>query len=132
MMRRFGHKPWFAALFKRTLPHIDRATHRLSGGRLTLGSSVVPTFMLVHRGRRTGRTYRTPLAYIRVDGGFALAATNWGQRQHPAWSVNLVANPHTTVEVNGKTIQVRARLVDDQEKAALWSRFVEIWPAYDT
>lgn len=131
-MQRFGHTKAFRAIFKHTLPRIDRTFAKLSGGRIVFGSSVVPTFILVHTGRKTGRQLKTPLSFVQVGASYALAASNWGQAKHPAWSGNLLANPKAQVIVKGKTIPVTARQVSANEKAELWPRFTAMWPAYDT
>ncbi len=131
-MRRAGHQPWFARMGSRVAPPVDRFVHRLSGGRWHVADLALPTLVLIHRGRRSGRMYHTPLAFIESGDGFALAATNWGQQHHPAWSTNLLADPDVAVEIHGETIPVRARPVDAAEKASLWPRFLRIWPAYDT
>ena len=132
VMRRMGHTRAFRFLFKRTLPKIDRVVGRVTGGRRTFAETVVPTFILVHRGRKTGREFRSPLSYVEVGDGYALAATNWGQDKHPLWSGNLMANPDVEIVVGGETIPVRARRVSDDEKVQIWPKFVAIWPAYDT
>lgn len=131
-MKRFGHTLAFRRIFKPTLPHIDRAVSRLTKGRHTFGETVLPTFVLVHTGRKSGRTIRTPLSYIAVGDGFALAATNWGQEHHPGWSYNLLVNPDAQVIVGGETIDVCARRAGPEEKPKLWKSFVTMWPAYDT
>jgi deazaflavin-dependent oxidoreductase (nitroreductase family) len=131
-MKRLGHTRGFAEVFKRTLPHIDRAVSRVTRGKYTFGETVVPTLILVHKGRKSGRELRTPLSYVTVGDGFALAASNWGQPHHPAWSHNLSVNNEAQVVVDGQTIDVRARRAGSEEKAELWKRLVAIWPAYDT
>lgn len=132
LMRRLGHTRAFRFIFKRTLPKIDRVVSRLSGGKRTFANTVLPTFILVHTGRRSGREFRSPLSYVELGEGFALAATNWGQDKHPLWSGNLLSNPDVEVVVDGQTIPVRARRVSDEEKAEIWPKFVAMWPAYDT
>lgn len=132
LVRRAGHTQVFAEVGKRIAPPIDRTLHRLSGGRLHAAEGFLPTLLLVHTGRKTGREHHTPLAYVRHDDAFALAATNWGQGQHPAWSSNLLADPEAYLEVDGGVTPVRARLVTEQEREELWPRFVAMWPAYDT
>ena len=107
-MKRLGHTRAFRAAFKRTLPVIDRAVSKATGGRKTFGSTVVPTFILVHTGRKSGKEFRTPLAYVRYRDGFALAGSNWGQEKHPAWSGNLIANVGAAVVLDGEEIPVRA------------------------
>jgi deazaflavin-dependent oxidoreductase (nitroreductase family) len=76
--------------------------------------------------------YRTPLSYVTLENGYALAGSNWGGENHPAWSYNLIEHPDIEVVAGHQTIPVRARLVSDDEKAQLWPRFVAMWPAYDT
>lgn len=132
LVRRAGHTRLFAEVGKRIAPPVDRTLHRLSGGRLHAAEGLLPTLLLVHTGRKTGREHHTPLAYVRHGDGYALAATNWGQPEHPAWSSNLLANPDAYVEVDGGVTPVRARLVTEEEREELWPRFVAMWPAYDT
>lgn len=126
-----GARPWFAAAAKRLLPPIDRGLHRLTGGRVMLGRAVFPTLLLTTTGRRTGRPRRQPLAYVETPRGWAVAATNFGQDHHPAWSANLLDEPRAVVEVDGVRHDVHARLLDDEEKARVWPRFVAMWPPYD-
>jgi deazaflavin-dependent oxidoreductase (nitroreductase family) len=130
--QRLGHSRGFASFAKRVAPPIDKFLHKVTGGRLTFAGTVLPTLVLVHTGRRSGKRVRTPLSYVDTGDAFVLAATNFGQAHHPAWSYNLMANPEATIEVRGRKIPVRARRVDDSEKAQLWPHFVDIWPAYDT
>ena len=132
VLKRLGHTRGFRFVFKRTLPKIDRVVSRMTGGKRTFAQTLVPTFVLVHTGRKTGREFRSPLSYVEVGDGFALAATNWGQDKHPLWSGNLIANPEAEVVVGGETIPVRARHVSEDEKAELWPQFVDMWPAYNT
>jgi deazaflavin-dependent oxidoreductase (nitroreductase family) len=131
-MKRLGHTRAFRAVFKRTLPRIDRTVNRITGGKRTFASTVAPTFILIHSGRKTGKEFRTPLSYVRLDDGYALAGSNWGQEKHPAWSGNLIATPDVRVIDAGKEVPVRARLALGAERDAIWPRFVEMWPAYNT
>ncbi len=130
-MKRLGHTRGFAEVFKRTLPHIDRVVSRLTRGKRTFGETVVPTLIVVHKGRKSGREFRTPLSYVTVDNGFVVTGSNWGQLHHPAWSDNLTVNADAQVIVDGETIDVRARRAAGEEKAELWKRLVAIWPAYN-
>lgn len=132
LAKRMGKSRWFPALMKHIAPPTDRFVYRLTRGRRVFVDGVIPTFILVHTGAKSGRQYRTPLTYVRLGDRFALAATNFGQAHHPGWSKNLMANPDAIVELGGKEIPVRARRAGDAEKVEIWPRFVEIWPAYDT
>jgi deazaflavin-dependent oxidoreductase (nitroreductase family) len=126
VMKRLGHTLGFAIVMKRLLPRIDRVVSKVTGGRKTFGSTVLPTFVLVHTGAKSGKEYHTPLSYVRSGDGFALAASNWGQDHHPGWSHNLTAHPDVAVIVDGETVPVRARRAPAEEKATLWPRFTEM------
>lgn len=132
LVRRAGHTKVFAEVGRRIAPPIDRTLHRLSAGRIHAAAGVLPTLVLVHTGRKSGREHHTPLAYVRHGDGFALAASNWGQANHPDWSHNLLADPEAHLEVDGEVTPVRCRLVTEEERGELWPRFVAMWPAYDT
>ena len=57
-MRKLGHKQWFANVMKHVAPRVDRTVIKLSGGRLRTGpGGPVPTCLLTHTGRKTGRYY---------------------------------------------------------------------------
>jgi deazaflavin-dependent oxidoreductase (nitroreductase family) len=73
-----------------------------------------------------------PLVYVPDGGAYVVTASNWGQAHHPAWSGNLLANPDATVQVGRDTVPVRAEIVEGEQREHLWSRLVEVWPAYDT
>lgn len=51
--------------------------NRIVTNRITrpLAGRVPPFALLVHRGRRTGREYRTPIFAFPCDGGFLVALT---------------------------------------------------------
>lgn len=129
LVLRAGRKRWFAWVGARVAPHVDRAFARVSGGR-TLARLFAPTLLLTAVGRRSGQPRTVPLLYVAYGDAYALAATNWGQAHHPAWSSNLLANPDATITIDGREQPVRARLATDAERAELWPRFTRMWPAY--
>ncbi len=59
--------------------------------------------VLEHRGRRSGRVFRTPLAGIRVEHGFLLPLA-FGEKAH--WVLNLRHDGGGVVEWRGKRIAV--------------------------
>ena len=63
-VKRMGRTTWFAAIGRRIAPRFDRAVIRLSGGRLrTSERAALPTLLLTHTGRRSGRERTTPLLF---------------------------------------------------------------------
>lgn len=130
-MRRVVRSNWFPAVGKHVVPRVDRFLHKISGGRIHLSDALVPTLLLTTIGRKSGQERRVPLLYMPDGERFVVVASNWAQPHHPAWSHNLLANPQATVEAKGKRWEVTARLADDTERAALWPRLTEVWPAYE-
>jgi deazaflavin-dependent oxidoreductase (nitroreductase family) len=58
-------------------------------------------------------------------------ASNAGAAQHPAWYLNLTADPHVTVQLGADTFAARARTATPQEKPPLWDQMVSIFPHDD-
>jgi deazaflavin-dependent oxidoreductase (nitroreductase family) len=65
----------------------------------------LPGFAIViHRGRTSGRRYRTPVnAFARPDGGYALALTYGPDSQ---WVRNVVAQGGCTLETTGRRVEM--------------------------
>jgi len=132
LAKRFGHTKTAMVLFRRSVPVGDRIVSKISGGRHTLVGIVVPTLILSHTGRQSGKQYETPLMYLSVGDRFVVAGSNWGRADHPAWSANLLAHPDATVLADGESVAVRARLATPEERQQLWPLLVETWPAFGT
>jgi deazaflavin-dependent oxidoreductase (nitroreductase family) len=131
VVRRLGHRLWFARVGRTVLVPSDRLVARLTKGRV-VALGLVPCFLITTTGRRSGLPRRQPLLYARDGDGFVVMGSNWGQHHHPAWSANLLAHPEATVTVGGQDIPVRATLVTGAERARLRGLLVELWPAYAT
>lgn len=130
LLRRFGSTEFARRVSPRLLPPIDRALHRVTGGRVRLSDAILPVLMLTTTGRRSGRPRTSPLTYVAVADGWAVVGTNFGQPHHPAWALNLLADPRATVEVGGNTVEVVARRSEGDERRRLFARFVAVWPDY--
>jgi deazaflavin-dependent oxidoreductase (nitroreductase family) len=90
------------------------------------------TILLMHTtGRKTGKNYITPIAYFTTGSSFYVIASNWGQPHNAAWYYNLQTQPETVIEVNGRTIPVRAREAQTQEYDSLWANAVSHHPDYN-
>ena len=124
-----------SAVFAKVAPPIvttmDRVVYKLSGGRMILSRGVVPTLMLTTTGRKSGEPRLVPLATMPVDGGLLVVASNFGREKHPAWSANLMQEPKATVTFKGETYPVTARLLNEEEKKAVWPELLKMWPNYD-
>lgn len=106
--------------------------YRASGGRI--GGSVpgygAPIILVHHVGRRSGTHRVSPLIGLRDGERWVIVASKGGTDRHPAWLHNLRARPETEIEVPER-LAVAARVVDEDERAALWPRLTAIYPPYD-
>jgi deazaflavin-dependent oxidoreductase (nitroreductase family) len=131
-VRSLGHKRWFARAGRILVP-VDRALGILTKGRfVAFGVRDLPSMLITTTGRKSGRHRTNPLLYARDGDGFVVIGSNWGRDHHPAWALNLIANPVATVTLGGKAIPVRATLAEGAERERLLGLLMSLWPAYAT
>jgi deazaflavin-dependent oxidoreductase (nitroreductase family) len=87
--------------------------------------------ILTTTGRHSGLPRSTPLIYQKHGEDHVIVASKGGAREHPAWYVNLVANPEVTVQVRGERFKALARTAGSEERPELWRLMTSIWPHYD-
>jgi deazaflavin-dependent oxidoreductase (nitroreductase family) len=105
--------------------------YRATGGRLFGRMGKSPILLLNTMGRKTGRRRTSPLLYVMDGEDFVIIASKGGAPTHPAWYLNLKANPDATVEVGDREVRVRAEEVDSEENVRLWQKMIEMYPTYD-
>jgi deazaflavin-dependent oxidoreductase (nitroreductase family) len=59
-----------------------------------------------------------------------VVASKGGAPEHPAWYLNLEANPKVHVQVKADKFAAQAHTANAQERAALWPKMVEIYGPY--
>ncbi|OBJ56527.1 nitroreductase family deazaflavin-dependent oxidoreductase [Mycobacterium sp. 1423905.2] len=114
---------------------IYRRTGGRIGGKWRIGAGFrkpVPTLLLEHRGRKSGKVFVTPLLYMRDGVDVVIVGSQGGRAEHPQWFRNLVANPDTFVEIGSERHAVRAVVADAQQRARLWPRLVDLYADFDT
>jgi deazaflavin-dependent oxidoreductase (nitroreductase family) len=87
--------------------------------------------LLTTTGRRTGTQHRTALIYRQVGDDYVIVASRGGAPSHPAWYLNLTANPDVRLQVKDEEFAGRARVADGDERTKLWSLMAEVWPDYN-
>jgi F420H(2)-dependent quinone reductase len=105
--------------------------YRATGGKLFGRMGKSPILLLNTVGRKTGRKRTSPLLYVMDGEDFVIIASKGGAPKHPAWYLNLMANPEATVEVGDREVRVEAEVADPEDKARLWQKMVEMYPTYD-
>lgn len=76
----------------------NRALYRASGGRIGGRFAGAPIYLLVTRGRRSGTERTHPLLFIEDGENLVVAASNFGQQNHPSWYLNLKSDPEVWVQ----------------------------------
>jgi len=109
--------------------HVDR--YLATGGKEGHDWQGTQTLILTTTGRRSGRQRQHPLIYGRHGDDFLVVASKGGAPQHPAWYLNLVADPDVEIQVKDEKMRAHARTASREEKPELWSLMTKEWPAYD-
>ena len=106
-------------------------TYRLSGGRIGGTYAGAPIALVESVGRKSGKRRTHPLI-ARADGDkLVIVASKGGVHSHPAWYLNLMANPETSAWWKGEKRRVRAREAAGDERERLWALMVETYPPYE-
>ncbi len=88
----------------------------------------IPLLILHHTGARSGVRRVNPVAYLPEGAGYLIWAANGGAPRSPDWCHNLKANPQTTIEVGGETIDVEAREASGAERERLFAKATGHYP----
>jgi F420H(2)-dependent quinone reductase len=113
-------------------PVIDRWLIPRTRGRLKVALGQ-PILLLHTRGARSGEPRTTPLLYTPLERGFIVVASKAGDAHHPAWYHNLRAYPDAVlVELEGHTVAVHPRFVEEPERGELWRRVNDNYNGYET
>ena len=111
---------------------MNNVAYRLSGGRVAGRiPSGAPICLLTTTGRRSGRPRTVPLVYVTDGDDLVVVASRGGMGSHPAWYLNLRADPGATVQVGASTARVRARNATAAERERLWRLLTAVYPHFD-
>ena len=96
------------------------------------GPGLLPTLLLTTTGRKSGESRIMPLIYGETDsGGYIVIASKGGAPKHPAWYLNLMAEPKVEVQVIADKFTAKARVASGDERAALWAQQEKLYPPYN-
>ena len=103
----------------------------LTKGRIFGKAFGMPIVELVTTGRKSGKERSTMLSVPIVDGDrLVLVASFGGDDRHPAWYLNLQANPEVRVTIASSTRTMIARIVTEEERAELWPQITSVFKGY--
>ena len=105
--------------------------YKLTGGRILGTLTGRPVMLVTMTGAKSGKERTIPLMYVPYKDGVIVVASQGGAPKTPVWYNNLVKNPDVVVQYKSTKMNLRARQVDDAEKAAVWPTCVEHYAEYD-
>jgi deazaflavin-dependent oxidoreductase (nitroreductase family) len=100
--------------------------YRLSGGRFGDKMGWIKVALVETVGRKSGKRRTVPIACYPYRDSVVVSASNSGQEKHPAWYLNMRANPEVTVQLGKERYRAVAEEVPDEEREELWKTIVEM------
>lgn len=94
------------------------------------GPARAPNLILTVIGRRSGKSYRLGLIYGESEGRYIVIGSKGGAPEHPAWFLNLVANPEVQVQIRERSFHAKARVATGGERAVLWKMMIGLFGGY--
>ena len=123
------------AWFKHTFWRAHRVLYRLSGGRFLWTPASKRgwgALWLTTIGRTSGRERSVIIGYLEDGPNLITLAMNGFDEGHPAWWLNLEAQPDAVVRTAGQPERpVHARAAVGEERDRLWQRWVAVDPDHD-
>jgi deazaflavin-dependent oxidoreductase (nitroreductase family) len=93
---------------------------------------ILHTLLMTTIGRKSGKQLLLPLIYQPTgDGGYCIIASKGGASSHPAWFLNLQAQPNVEVKVAHKEFAAIARVAEGEERDRLWKIMSQHYPSYN-
>jgi deazaflavin-dependent oxidoreductase (nitroreductase family) len=107
---------------------VIRTTHGVLGWR----AGGMPVLELTTTGRKSGQPRSAMLTSpIRVGTSYVVVASRGGDDHHPAWYLNLTADPRVEVVITGSPRQpMLAHVASATERAQLWPLVTAKYPNY--
>ncbi len=100
--------------------------YRSTKGRKGNEIKGMPVLLITTVGRKSGEARTVPLVFVEHEGKRVIAASAAGAPSHPAWFLNMEANPAITVELGEDRYEAVARITEGDERALLWDKMVEV------
>jgi len=96
-------------------------------GGYTLGTHC----LIKYTGRKSGKTFITPLCYGVHAGEVAIIASKGGADHHPAWYLNIIERPDIDFQVATQAWQGTWREPEGTERKTIWEHMVALFPFFE-
>ena len=114
------------------LSRLHSALFRATRGRFVRRIRGAPVLVLETRGRKSGKVRSVPLLYVEDDGDWVVMASSGGDPAHPAWYLNIEAEPRVTVVTEDGRRNALALSTAGDERERLFGELAAIYPSFDS
>ena len=126
-------KPLSSKILARILPPLDRIFARGTKGRHTATGLLagLPVIILTTIGAKSGLPRNTHLVAIPHNDNLIVIASNFGNKRHPSWYLNILSNPEVKVSMPGKSSSHYAAFpTQGEEYITRWEAALRIYPGF--
>ena len=99
------------------------ALYRKTRGKFGSTMANVPVLLITTFGRKSGKPYTNPVAYIKDGQDYLVTASASGVDRDPGWYLNLKARREAKIEVGGTAFNVQATITEGEERTRLYEKF---------
>jgi deazaflavin-dependent oxidoreductase (nitroreductase family) len=119
-------------LVLKTMNGAHRLLVKVTGGRLGYDAMGMPVLELTTTGRKSGQPRSVMLtAPLTENGRLVIVASRGGDDIHPAWFLNLRADPKVEVSVKGGPKEpMTARIASPEERTRMWPQIADKYSNY--
>jgi deazaflavin-dependent oxidoreductase (nitroreductase family) len=89
-----------------------------------------PLLLLHTVGAKTGQQRVNPMMYRTVPDGYAVFASKGGAPDNPDWYHNLLAHPQVSAEIGTRTVELKARVAEGDEREKIWTAQKAAYPGF--
>ena len=104
--------------------------YRSSDGKRASKLAGKDVILLTTSGRKSGLLRTVPVMGFEDGNDRLVVASKGGSPEHPAWFLNLEANPNVTVQVGSEVYRATALITPPEERARLWKKVVSEAPQF--
>ncbi|MBT4522977.1 MAG: nitroreductase family deazaflavin-dependent oxidoreductase [Halieaceae bacterium] len=88
----------------------------------------LPTLLLTVTGRKSGEQRTLPLVFMQSGEEMVVVGSLGGYDRHPAWYLNISANPGCRLQLDDQKMAAVARDASAEERKELWPRLIAMFP----
>ena len=103
---------------------------RANGGKVSGMFESEPLLLLTTTGAKSGEKRTNPLVHTTDGDRVVIIASFGGAPTHPAWFLNIQANPEVAIELPGESFTSRAIIPDGEERQRIYDQHAAQMPRF--